>query len=298
MAEWFKRWPSAMVSNIRDVFINMVNKSTWMDSKSKIETIKKVRGIKAKVGYPDYFKNDYMMKLEKEYAEYNFNSSLMLNALKLIQLNSKNALRTLRDPVDKNEWMITLPTTISSTYHILLNDIRIGFVIGHEIAHGFDDDARKYDMHGNEFSLWTNRTIEAFHKLKQCVVDQYNNYTLTQVNQQVAGERTKDENLADIVGLKMAFFAYREWARTHRNVDKKLPGLTKYSAEQMFFLTLGHAWCEKMSDAAAKFYLIADIHSSPQFRVIGSTSNFVEFDRAFGCKPGQSNSRVDKCNVW
>ncbi|CAF3695574.1 unnamed protein product [Rotaria sordida] len=175
---------------------------------------------------------------------------------------------------------------------------RIGFVIGHEIAHGFDDDARKYDMHGNEFSLWTNRTIEAFHKLKQCVVDQYNNYTLTQVNQQVAGERTKDENLADIVGLKMAFFAYREWARTHRNVDKKLPGLTKYSAEQMFFLSFGHAWCEKMSDAAAKFYLIVDIHSPPQFRVIGSTSNFVEFDRAFGCKPGQSNSRVDKCNVW
>ncbi|CAF4525899.1 unnamed protein product, partial [Rotaria sp. Silwood2] len=27
------------------------------------------------------------------------------------------------------------------------------------------------------------------------------------------------------------------------------------------------------------------------FRVIGSTSNFIEFDRVFSCKPGQSNSR-------
>ncbi|CAF3957278.1 unnamed protein product [Rotaria sordida] len=175
--------PSAMVSNIRDVFINMVNQSTWMDSKSKIETIKKVQGIKAKIGYPDYFEKDYIIKLEKEYAE-------------------------------------------------------------------------------------------------------------------VAGERTKDENVADIVGLKMAFIAYRKWAQSHRNVDKKLPGLTKFSDEQMFFLSFGHAWCEKMSDTVAKFYLIADTHSPPQFRAIGSTSNLAEFDRAFGCKPGQSSSRVDKCNMW
>lgn len=34
------------------------------------------------------------------------------------------------------------------------------------------------------------------------------------------------------------------------------------------------------------------------FRVIGSTSNFVEFDRVFGCKPGQGNSRVEKCDIW
>ncbi len=34
------------------------------------------------------------------------------------------------------------------------------------------------------------------------------------------------------------------------------------------------------------------------FRVIGPTSNFDEFDRAFGCKPGQGNSRVNKCTVW
>ncbi|CAF4131724.1 unnamed protein product [Rotaria magnacalcarata] len=307
--------PKVMVSNIRDVFINMVNRSTWMDSHSKTWTIKKVQDIKSKVGYPDYFENAYMIRLEKQYADYNFNSSLMLNALKLIQLNSKNSLRTLRDPVDKDEWLTTLPTTLTAIYHILLNDITIpaaflqkplfnknlpkhligiGFIIGHEMVHGFDDDARRYDMHGNEFSLWTNRTIEAFHELKQCIVDQYNSYTLAQVNQQVKGEHTKNENLADIVGLKLAFYAYRKWAQSHRDVDKKLPGLTKYSAEQIFFLSFGNTWCEKMSNAAAESYLIADLHSPPEFRVIGSTSNFVEFDQAFDCKPSQRNSRVDK----
>ena len=64
-------------------------------------------------------------------------------------------------------------------------NLGIGFVLGHEITHGFDDSGRKYDMDGNKVSLWTNETIEAFHKRKECIIEQYNNYTLTQVNQQV-----------------------------------------------------------------------------------------------------------------
>lgn len=34
------------------------------------------------------------------------------------------------------------------------------------------------------------------------------------------------------------------------------------------------------------------------FRVLGPTSNFPEFDRVFQCKPGQGNSRTNKCTVW
>ncbi|CAF3298795.1 unnamed protein product [Rotaria socialis] len=310
-----------MVNNIRNVFINMVNQSTWMDLRSKIRTIKKVRAIKEKIGYPVYLENDDMVKVEKEYEEYKFNSSFMSNALRLIQLNSKRNLQIFRDPIDKNEWTRALPTSINAIYHILFNDITfpaaflqtpifdqyvpkylnygaIGFVIGHEITHSLDDKSRNVDMDVHKVSLWTDETIDAFDKRKQCIIEQYNNYTLTQVNIQMNGEKTQSENIADIVGLKQAFFAYQKWAETHKNVDKKLPGLTKYSAEQMFFLNFGHIWCKKMSVGAAYSYILQDTHSPPEFRINGPTSNFVEFDRVFGCKPGQGNSRVNKCNVW
>ncbi len=46
------------------------------------------------------------------------------------------------------------------------------------------------------------------------------------------------------------------------------------------------------------YSLIVDIERNICLRVIGSTSNYVEFDRAFGCKAGQGNSRVNKCSVW
>ncbi len=85
----------------------------------------------------------------------------------------------------------------------------------------------------------------------------------------------------------------------------------------MFFLSYGYTWCTKMTDQIANTYILAAKHSPPQFRqtffyislcllskiifvfrVLGPTSNFIEFDRVFGCKPGQGNSRVNKCSVW
>lgn len=58
-------------------------------------------------------------------------------------------------------------------------------VMGHEITHGFDEDGRQYDKDGNKVSWWTNETIGAFNKNKDCIIQQYNNYTVTQVNLQV-----------------------------------------------------------------------------------------------------------------
>ncbi|CAF3857090.1 unnamed protein product [Rotaria sordida] len=266
-----------------------------------------IQAMKGKIGYPDYFENDDMMKLKKEY-EYNFNLSFMFNGLHLNQLHSKTHFQSLHDPIDKNEWLHALPTTMNAIYYILLNDIVIpaaflqiphfdnnlpkylsyggaGFIIGHEIAHSLDDNSRDHGMYENEFSLWTNETIEALNERMKCVVNQYNNYTFTQVNRQLEGERTQNENLADIIGLKQAFFAYKKWTKSQKNVDKKLPGLTKYSNEQMFFINFGYTWCKIMSDEVANIYLTHDTHSPSEFRVIGSTSNFIEFDQAFGCKP-------------
>ena len=36
----------------------------------------------------------------------------------------------------------------------------------------------KSDKKGHKRSWWTNRTLDEFYKRKQCIVDQYSNYTL------------------------------------------------------------------------------------------------------------------------
>ena len=82
-----------------------------------------------------------------------------------------------------------------------------------------------------------------------------------------------------------------------------------------FFMNYAHTWCSKVTDSYALNLVRSDVHSlgpfrcvidewvvctrvCSLFRVLGPTSNFVEFDRVFGCKPGQGNSRVKKCIVW
>ena len=58
-------------------------------------------------------------------------------------------------------------------------------VIGHEVTHAFDDYGRQYDKDGNRIPWWSNSTISQFNERKQCIVDQYGNFTVEQINKKV-----------------------------------------------------------------------------------------------------------------
>ncbi|CAF3720549.1 unnamed protein product [Rotaria sp. Silwood1] len=288
-----------IIMNIRNAFVDMVQQSSWMDPISKSKAIEKAYAMIDEIGYPDYLSNDNLTRLETDYAEYNFNLSLMSNELIILRLKMKKNVQILREPVDRRKWVVA-PTNIDATYTPEYNRISIGTIIGHEITHGFDDFGRKYDKDGNRILWWTNETIKKFNERKQCIINQYDQYrvTLAETELKINGSQTQGENIADISGLKEAFFAYQNWVRLTGTEEKKLPGLQKYSSEQLFFINFGSMWCSKITDELTLVYILQDVHSLAQFRVHGSTSNFVEFDRVFNCKLGQGNSRVNKCSIW
>lgn len=62
----------------------------------------------------------------------------------------------------------------------------IGFVIGHEITHGFDDQGRQFDKNGNLVDWWAANTKSAFVKKAQCIIDQYSNYSVPELNLNVS----------------------------------------------------------------------------------------------------------------
>jgi membrane metallo-endopeptidase-like protein 1 len=59
-------------------------------------------------------------------------------------------------------------------------------VIGHEITHGFDDTGRQFDEDGNRIPWWSDDTIQKFNERKQCIIDQYSNYSIPQINMNVS----------------------------------------------------------------------------------------------------------------
>ncbi|CAL4061046.1 unnamed protein product, partial [Meganyctiphanes norvegica] len=54
-----------------------------------------------------------------------------------------------------------------------LNYGAIGFIIGHEITHGFDDAGRKFDIDGNMRDWWDRKTNLNFLKRAICMIKQY-----------------------------------------------------------------------------------------------------------------------------
>ena len=58
---------------------------------------------------------------------------------------------------------------------------------------------------------WDASSTKNFKNRAQCVVDQYNNYTLKQIDENIQGQDTLAENIADHGGSKVAYLAYRKY---------------------------------------------------------------------------------------
>ena len=89
-----------------------------------------------------------------------------------------------------------------------LNYAGIGRAIGHELTHGFDHAGAQFDSTGSLVNWWKPETAESFRKKAQCIIWQYGNYTVKQVNMKINGILTQGENIADNGGLKEAYIAY------------------------------------------------------------------------------------------
>lgn len=63
-----------------------------------------------------------------------------------------------------------------------MNFAAIGSIIGHEITHGFDDTGRQFDKSGNLVDWWQPETKNAFLAKAKCIIEQYNDYKIPELN--------------------------------------------------------------------------------------------------------------------
>ena len=78
----------------------------------------------------------------------------------------------------------------------------------------------------------------------------------------------------------------------------RLPGLSQYSPQQLFFVGFAHMWCGHSTPGALKSKLVEGVHSPNRFRVIGTLSNSEEFSEAWGCPKGSPMNPPEKCILW
>jgi len=114
-------------------------------------------------------------------------------------------------------------------------------------------------------------------------------------------KQTFNENLADNGGLSRAFEAWKLSNKDDEKFNernKALPGLSEFTAEQLFYIAFGQSFCEKGTPEMAKTYLSSNLHSLGQYRIIGSISNNEQFAKVFSCPKNSPMNPELKCKIW
>ncbi len=297
-----------MVESLRSVMRERIMHAGWMSDDTRKQALVKLASFNRKIGYPDTWRDYSALRVEPgPYAA---------NSLRAREFVIRRNLEKIGKPVDRGEWFMT-PPTVNAYYSPSLNEIvfpagrlqtpffhpsydeaanygGIGGTIGHEMSHGFDDQGRQYDNQGNLRDWWTAEDARRYAERAKLVENQYNAYTVLDTVH-VNGALTLGENLADVVGVSVAYEGMEK--AIAGKPQRKIDGFTP---EQRFFLAYAQARRANQRPEQALLQIRTDPHSPGKFRVNGPLSNMPEFAHAFGCKPGDAMVRADdlRAKIW
>jgi endothelin-converting enzyme/putative endopeptidase len=290
-----------------------IDQLTWMSPQTKVRAKEKLHGVANKIGYPDKWRDYSTLEVNRGDA--------LGNARRAAAFEEKRDIAKIGKPVDHGEWTMS-PPTVNAYYNPQMNDINFpagilqppyfdteqddavnygdaGGVIGHELTHGFDDEGRQFDAHGNFENWWTPADGKQFTERASCVVKEYEGFVAVDTLH-VNGQLTLGENLADLGGLKLAFLAYLDRAEK-AGVDLSKKSDTAYGSltpEQQFFVSYGQGWCQNNRPEDLRLRVQTDPHSPEEFRVNGVVVNLPQFQKAFACKTGQPMAPANRCAIW
>ena len=183
---------------------------------------------------------------------------------------------------------------------MLVNYAAWGFVVGHEVTHGFDSRGSLYDFEGKSEEMWTNVTRDLFDDKIQCFIDQYDKIE-AEPGIFVNGSVTNGENTADNGGMAAARAAYKQWKLDNdveiNSQQRILPGL-EFTEEQLWWISYGRIYCEVHEPGYYDPSIYFGVHAAGQARINGVVANFEEFADAFQCAAGSPMNPENKCGLW
>ncbi len=297
-----------MVHRIEDAMGQRIRELDWMSPETKKEALRKLAGMRNKIGFPDKWRDYSSIRLARDDFAGNIDSAT--------EFEHRREINKIGKPVDRSEWGMTAPT-VNAYYDPQMNDINFpagvlqpplydaklddapnygdtGGTIGHELTHGFDDEGSQFDAKGNLRNWWTKDDREKFDARTKCVADQYAQYIVVD-DIHINSQLTLGEDVADLGGEILAYMAWKGAV-----AGKKLESMDGLSPEQRFFVGFAQWACANERPEEMRVRAVTDEHSPDEYRINGVVSNMPEFQQAFSCKAGQPMTKpADKvCRVW
>ena len=301
-----KRDVLSMVNAIRQVLQDDLKTLPWMAAPTRTAALKKLAMMGERIGYPDQWWDYSSLMIDR--------GPYVLNVMRANQFLVKRDLNKMGKPVDRTEWEMS-PQTINAYYNPSMNNINfptgilqapffdpnapaavnygsIGFVIGHEITHGFDDQGAKFDERGNLHDWWTPNDLKQFKAATACIVNQFSQFKVSD-NLPVNGELVVGEATADLGGLTLALRAFHA-----SDAYKQAKTINGYTPDQQFFLGAAHAWANNTRPEEAYRLVTIDPHPPAMYRVNGALANMPEFQKAFNIPENSAMVNPQRCVIW
>ncbi|KAH8311792.1 hypothetical protein KR044_008066, partial [Drosophila immigrans] len=321
-----------IIQELREFLHGVLNNATWIDEETRKEALLKESTMTTRMGS---FKDEVLSQLliremnnltfvPDSYAQSTINLRKFRRQMKRFNSINHKALSNETKPLE-----LLLGMQVNAFYYNVDNSINVmsgllhppayhhdwpnslkygtfGYLVGHELSHGFDSVGSGYDSKGERRNWFSKKSVVEFNNRTKCFVDQYDKYHVTEINRPIDGNNTKDENIADIGGLYEAISAYRLHTKHQKKLheqdvsydmpNEQMPGLD-LSPEQLFYLGFAQVWC---ADYKEEHYWeeLTNEHTVDKFRVIGAVSNSEEFARAYSCPSGSPMNPNKKCHIW
>jgi putative endopeptidase len=280
----------------------------WMSDAAKRQALAKVEAYEVKVGYPDAWTDHSALVLRRD--------AFWANVAALRRFGVEADRKRIGQRTSRALWQLP-PSSPAAYIDVQLNQMAlpagflqpwafdlsasdavnygaIGAGVAHDLTHAFDALGADFDSTGQPRNWWTQADRDAFQKLGQCTVDQYEGYAIEPgVHHQ--GKQVLGEALADLAGVRLAYRALQRSMQRH-----PVPVIDGLSPDQQFFVAWGQFRGAAESPELQREMVKSDSHPISRYRVIGPLANAPEFQRAFACKAGSAMVRPpeQRCMVW
>jgi endothelin-converting enzyme/putative endopeptidase len=297
-----------MVSSLLAVLKDEVAGLPWMAAATRQQALAKIASYDVKVGYPDAWADTSGLIIRRD--------AFWSNVAAARRFGVDANRRRVGQRVGRDLWQ--LPPSSSAAYiDVQLNQIvlpagflqppafdlgatdaanygAIGIGVAHDLTHAIDLLGADFDATGQPRNWWVNADRQAFQKLGQCVVDQYEGY-FVEPGVHHRGKQVLGEAIGDLAGVRIAYLALERALRQRPN-----PTLDGFTPEQQFFLSWAQYRGAAESPDLQRQLVKTDSHATSKYRVIGPLSSSPEFQRAFACPAGSAmvQPAAQRCRVW
>jgi putative endopeptidase len=295
-----------ILHNIRAALKSDLATLPWMTPATRQAALAKLALMGERIGYPDKWRDYSTLRIDR--------GPYVLNVMRANEFEQRRELNKVGKPVDRSEWYMT-PQTVNAYYDPSMNNINfpagilrppffdpqapaavnygsLGWVMGHEMTHGFDDQGAQFDGHGNLKNWWTPEDAKRFHAATACISSHFSQYTVDG-DLHVKGKLVTGEETADLGGLTLAWRAFH--ASPAYKDAKTIDG---YTPDQQFFLGAAHVWASNIRPAEARRRVTIDPHAPAVYRVNGTLANMPQFQQTYHVPADSPMVNAHRCVIW